>query len=476
MQEVSFRSPSFFDDIGSRKEKRVHLVMIATKPDIIKQVPLYRKLRERGHLVLLGHTGQHYSDNLSGGMLKEFGVEPDFNLNVRGSMYEVVSQIIGRLGWVMEELKKRGKTVVPYVHGDTTTAMAASNAGYCHGFASVHVEAGIRTLSPAYQKWFSVQEESEKGLRTPLRPAERGYEGQAPDLGRRRWEFSDIQGWRQFLMERKNWERGSLEPYPEQFNTRCSEAGTGIHLAPVELDREFLIGEGFPEDRIAVVGNSVADATLEAVERAKGSEIFNKYPRLKEGNFVRFCIHRRENCASDRRFLAIYGAMKSLIEEGRGVLLISLFQTESALLRLDLKAEVEALAEKHANFIYSPVWPQYGDVIAAMMKASVCATDSGSMQEEMNILGVPCVTLRFGSDRSESAMGGGNLIAPPVDSVGIKRIIEYAWDNEEMRKAPKLYGENVSKRCIDVVDKILKKEEVFRDEEGRLGVNAKWEM
>ena len=63
-------------------------------------------------------------------MLKEFGVEPDFNLNVRGSMHEVVSQIIGRLGHVINELKERGKTVIPYVHGDTTTCMAASNAGY----------------------------------------------------------------------------------------------------------------------------------------------------------------------------------------------------------------------------------------------------------------------------------------------------------------------------------------------------------
>ncbi|MEK7218831.1 MAG: UDP-N-acetylglucosamine 2-epimerase, partial [Patescibacteria group bacterium] len=154
--------------------------------------------------------------------------------------------------------------------------------------------------------------------------------------------------------------------------------------------------------------------------------------------------------------------------EGRGVLLISLFQTEAALLRLDLKAEVEELAAKHPGFIYSPVWPQYGDVIAAMMKASVCATDSGSMQEEMNILGVPCVTLRFGSDRSESAMAGGNLIAPPVDAKGIKRIIEYAWDNADMRKAPKLYGEDVSRKCIDVVERVLEKGEVFRDEEGRL--------
>lgn len=438
MQEITYRSQGFYDEVAGHADKHVHLILIATKPDIIKQVPLYKELQKRGHCVLLGHTGQHYDENLSGGMLKEFGVEPDFNLNVRGAMHEVVSQIIGRLGFVIGELKAKGKVVIPYVHGDTTTAMAASNAGYCHGFASVHVEAGIRTLTPDFKKW-----------------AEVGTHG-------------DMKAWREFLMDRSNWLRGSQEPYPEQFNTRCSEAATGIHLAPVELVREFLDSEGYASDRVFVVGNSVVDATEEALANAKNATIFQKYPILEKGDFVRFCIHRRENCISEARFRAIYDAMKALILDGRTVLLISLFQTESAFDRFGLREEVTELA-KRPNFVYSPVWAQYTDVIAAMSKAAVCATDSGSMQEEMNVLGVPCVTLRFGSDRSESAINGGNLIAPPVFPDIIKGAIEYAWNNETMRRAPKIYGNDVSAKCIDAVERVLKKGDVFRTEEERLG-------
>lgn len=438
MEEITYTSPTFFEDIASAEKKHVHLIVIATKPDIIKQVPLYKELQKRGHLVLLGHTGQHYDENLSGGMLKEFGVQPDFNLNVRGSAYEVVSQIIGRLGHIIAELKERGKVVIPYVHGDTTTAMAASNAGYCHRFASVHVEAGIRTLTPDYDAWGN--------------------------------DYSDGAKWREFLMDKNNWKRGSQEPFPEQFNTRCSEAATGIHLAPVELDREFMVGEGFSEDRIFVVGNSVADATHEAMERAQESTVFDRHPELADGDFVRFCIHRGENCMSEKRFRAIYDAMKSLILDGRKVLLISLFKTEQALTNFGLKEEVDQLAKDHSNFVYSPVWAEYVDVIAAMSKAAVCATDSGSMQEEMNVMGIPCVTLRFGSDRSEAAMAGGNLIAPPVDSTAIKQLIEYAWDNPDLKAAEKIYGENVSAKCIDTVESVLKNSEVFREEEERLGM------
>lgn len=440
MKEITYASAGFFDDIAAAKGRHVHLILIATKPDIIKQVPLYKELKKRGHTAVLGHTGQHYDENLSGGMLKEFGVQPDFNLNVRGTMYEVVSQIIGRLGYVMDELKKRGKTVIPYVHGDTTTAMAASNAGFCHGFAAVHVEAGIRTLTPRFNgKWKMVNG---------------------------KW---DVAAWHTYLQDRKNWERGSLEPYPEQFNTRCSEAATGVHLAPVELDREFMLSEGFPDDRIFVVGNSVVDATDEAMARIGQSKVFERHPILNNGDFVRFCIHRRENCISEKRFRAIYGAMKALIEEGRKVLLIGMIQTEAAFERFHLKKEVTELAKKHKNFVYSPVWAEYVDVVAAMSRAAVCATDSGSMQEEMNAMGIPCVTLRFGSDRSESIINGGNIIAPPVDADVIRSIINYAWDNTQMRSVKKLYGSNVSAKCVDAVEGVLEKGEVFRDEGVRLG-------
>jgi len=351
-----------------------------------------------------------------------------------------VSQIIGRLGHVIGELKERGKIVIPYVHGDTTTCMAAANAGYCHRFGAVHVEAGIRTLTPKFADF---------GL------SDEGF---------------DCKAWREFQMDRSNWESGSQEPFPEQFNTRCAEAATGIHLAPVELDREFMLNEGYCDDRIFVVGNSVADATHEALGRAESSTVFERHPELADGDFVRFCIHRGENCTNEKRFRAIYDAMKMMIEDGRKVLLISLFKTESALKNFGLKEEVDALNEKHDNFIYSPVWAEYVDVIAAMNKAAVVATDSGSMQEEMNVMGVPCVTLRFGSDRSESAINGGNLIAPPIDANLIKSIVEFAWDNQDMRNAPKIYGENVSSKCIDAVEEVLEKGDPFRAEEERIGL------
>jgi len=60
-----FIRENFWNDIQNSPEKYAHIIMIATKPDIIKQAPLYLALKKREKLVILIHTGQHYDYNLS---------------------------------------------------------------------------------------------------------------------------------------------------------------------------------------------------------------------------------------------------------------------------------------------------------------------------------------------------------------------------------------------------------------------------
>ncbi len=421
--------------------------MIATKPDIIKQAPLYNALQKRGEEVLLVHTGQHYDFNLSGGMLEEFGLIVDINLNISGAYYEKVAQIIDRLGGVLMYIKELGKIPLPYIHGDTMTAMAVGNVAYSCNVGCVHNEAGIRTLTPKkefFQKLVGAY------CNTPLQNS------------------ASLQWWFDIHKNPENFEKGSMEPTPEQFNTRCAEPASGIFLAPVELDKQFLREEGFPEDRIFVVGNSVADAVGAYCNTSiKKSDIFQKYPLLTDG-VLRFCIHRRENCENEKRFRALFGALKKCIETGYPVLLISLHATESAIDRFGLREEMNTLKEQK-NFIYSEVWPYYSDVIAAMKVAKAVITDSGSMQEECNILGVPCITLRFGSDRGESFFAKGNVLAPPISADFVFAIIQKVIQEGLLKNAQKIYGENVSEKCVDRVLEVLSiGKSVLRTEEERI--------
>lgn len=430
-----------------------HVILVATKPDIIKQYPLYGELSRRGEVVLVCHTGQHYDHRYSGAMLEEFGLPVDIHLGISGTLSEKTAQMISSFGQVIAELRDLGLTPVPYIHGDTATSMAIGVASYVNQVACAHVEAGIRTITPTRSFW----------------------EQHLDDFRAGRFDFASYAAAHREL---STYEKGSREPFPEQFNTRVSDAGSGYHAAPVELSRRNLLDEGFPADTIEVTGNTVVDATRAAQADAAAATIFETYPQLRGGEFIRVCIHRRENTEDEARFRVLFDALEELVRRGRSVLFIRLFGTDTAIDRFGLRERLDALAVDYpATFISSEVWPHYRDVIAAMLECALVATDSGSMQEEMNILGVPCVTLRFGSDRGETLLAGSNLLAPPVDAGFVVEVIEGALGMPSLGEQPNLYGEHVTARIVDgVLARAVPGVDglpgpgLFRAEEARLGI------
>lgn len=438
------------DRLASAGSPYVHLVTVATKPDIIKQAPVYAELVRRGEPVLVFHSDQHWAANYSGELLTEFGLPVDVRLGALasgapGGLSAKTAQIVGGFGELLGQLKDAGLVPVPYIHGDTATSMAVGVASYLNRVACAHVEAGIRTITPraaVYRRFLD-------------------------DVTAGRF---DLTAYAECLRDPSAYERGSREPFPEQFNTRVSDAGSGYHAAAVELNRQTLLDEGFPADTIEVVGNTVVDATRRAAADAAQSPILDTYPQLRSGEFIRICIHRRENTEDPRRFRVLFDAIEELVRRGRSVLFIRLFATETALERHGCAERLAALEREFPDTcISSPVWPSYRDVIAAMQRCALVATDSGSMQEEMNILGIPCVTLRFGTDRGESVLAGGNLLAPPVDTGFVTAVIEGALDHAPLRGAGNLYGEDVSAKIVDgVLARLDPDNGLFRPEERRL--------
>ncbi len=445
--KITFRDKRLFRRMEKREEI-IHLVLIATKPDIIKQAPLIVELRRKGKVVLVVHSGQHYDWNLSGGLEQEFDIQPDINLNVRGLLYEQQSQIIARLGFILSELKKINKKVIPYIYGDTTTAVAGGVASFANMIGTAHVEAGLRTMNPP-----------DKVLL--------GLKGNF-----------DVVEYFSRLKNSYGWKKGSYEPYPEQFDTRAAAPSAGIHFAPTELNKDNLIAEGFDKGRIFVVGNPVSDA-LELIDNKIDYEsLAKRLPFVLRPDLIRVCVHRRENITSYHRFKAIMEAIFTLVAEGRNILLVSLKGTENALEAFKLKNELKKLVKAHKNFYYYPVFPFYSDVVGIMKNCSLIVTDSGSIQEETNMLGIPGVILRFNSDRPEAIFKGSNVLAPPVNKRIIMRIIKRVCDdkalNLKMRSTPKLYGRRVAEKMIKHIDITTKNKTLFELlEHYRLGFSKK---
>ncbi|MEP7191554.1 MAG: UDP-N-acetylglucosamine 2-epimerase [Actinomycetota bacterium] len=439
-----------------RVDEPVHVVFIGTKPDIIKQYPVYKELTARGLQVVVCHSGQHTDFEYSEGMLLEFGMTVDV-LFVMGDGLDLgarVAALITSANTLFSAASETGHTLIPYIHGDTATSMGVSVAAYMNRVACVHVEAGIRTMTPRREFLMRHLEAFEAGT----------FDWPSYLAGHRLEETYVL---------------GSMEPFPEQFNTRVSDAGTGFHAAAVELNRRFLQDEGFPPDSIAVVGNTVVDATLAARERAAGSQILERFPQLKTGKFIRMCIHRRENTSDRARFTCYFDAIESLLRRGHSVLWVSLKGTEWALDNWGLAAKLESLElEFPETLIVTSVWPEYSDVIAAFLNCALLATDSGSIQEEANTLGIPCVTLRFGTDRGESLLAGGNVLAPPVSAEFVAEVIASAFTDRANLRAEPVYGTDCASR---LVDEVLARAKVgsglFRSEEEILrlpGTDSDW--
>ena len=267
----------------------VHVVLIGTKPDIIKQGPVYHELKGRGHRTLLCHTGQHFDTNLSDANLTAFDLKPDVNLDVRGNMSGLAAGITAQVSAYLDHVASSGLAPILYVHGDTTTAMAGAVGTFSAGHGLVHVEAGLRTLSPKRE----VLTEWIEGMRT---------------------DSIDWETYADQTAARASYERGSREPSPEQFNTRVADAGSHLHAAPTELNREYLIDEGYAPQSIDVVSNSVVDAVEQFLDHADARELFETYPQLENGEFIRFCVHRRENTTDETRFRALMSSMEHLLE------------------------------------------------------------------------------------------------------------------------------------------------------------------
>ena len=436
---------NFWLDIQNNDHKYAHIIMIATKPDIIKQAPLYLELKQRWELVILVHTGQHYDYNLSKWVLWEFGMEVDVNLNIHGKLHEKYSMIIQRLGDFLIDLSENYKKIpVPYVHWDTLTATTADKAAFLNKFAVVHVEAWIRTFTPNKKFYHDLFTQYEK------------------------WNF-DWKDYYRSLQDFSIYETGSIEPYPEQFDTRSIEASTGFFAAPVELYKKTLIQEWFSKEFIKVTGNTVVDAIRMSEKKVSESKAFETFPNMKWKDFIFITVHRRENTEKKERFLAIYHGIKKLIEDWVYVCFLGLYASEFAIDKYGLRADIEKLKKKYKeNFAYGPALAHHHEVIDMISVAWAVVTDSGSMQEEANIVWTPCVTLRFGSDRTETILAGNNLLAPPINSSLIAEVVKWAIANKKM-KWENLYGENVSWKIVDEVLKLLKKDgKLFRFDDERL--------
>jgi len=234
-------------------------VLIGTRPEAIKLMPVVRALERAGAAPAVYVTGQHRE--LLAPILADLALVPAEDLGVM-QPNQALADLSARLLSAVQALLRRRRPGTLVVQGDTTSVAMGALAAFYEDVRVAHVEAGLRTGS------------------------------------------------------RRN-------PFPEEMNRRLVGSIADLHFAPTPRARENLLAENVPAESIHLVGNTVVDALFHArdhlvprLPRDSTTEPLLRSPQP----LVLVTAHRRESFGPD--LLAVAEGLKRLASAFAGRIVI----------------------------------------------------------------------------------------------------------------------------------------------------------
>ena len=372
--------------------KKIMLVF-GTRPEAIKMAPLYHALKARPDIfeTQVCVTAQHRQ--MLDQVLRVFDIKADIDLNLMKAgqdLFDITSSVL--LG--MREVLKKHQPDALLVHGDTTTTLASSIAGFYAGIPVGHVEAGLRTH----------------------------------DL---------------------------YAPFPEEFNRQVASKVAKWHFAPTAFSRQNLLDERVAESKITVTGNTVIDALFWVLNRIDSDPIKRNSivtllnQRLsfawKTDRFILVTGHRRENFGDG--FLHICEALKELAIRYPDVHFVYPVH-----LNPNVQEPVNSILMGLSNVhLIDPL--DYEPFVYLLKHCYVVLTDSGGIQEEAPSLGKPVLVMRDVTERPEAVDAGTvRLVGANRERIiaNVSELIENETSYKQMSRAHNPYGDG--KACSRIID------------------------
>ena len=217
-----------------------------------------------------------------------------------------------------------------------------------------------------------------------------------------------------FRMEAGN--RSFEDRAPEEVNRRMIDHASTFLLPYTERSKENLIAEGISRKRIYVTGNPINEVLNNFDSRIEKSEVLGE---LKVRAFEYFLVRVKhaENVDKPGRLASIFKGLSGVAERFGKPILISCYPQT----RDKLKSSGITFGDK-VTFIDPR---SFFDFVKLEKNALAVITDSGSVQEECSIFGIPNVTLRNNTDRAETIECGSNILSR-TDPDSIIRSVEIA--------------------------------------------------
>jgi len=212
---------------------------------------------------------------------------------------------------------------------------------------------------------------------------------------------------------------------PEEINRLLTDQIADLLLTPSQDADANLQAEGIPPARIRFVGNIMIDSLLSNLDRSRSCTVRNLLG-LSNIDFAVLTLHRPSNVDEAVPFARILDALEKI-----GARLPIIFPVHPRTRRMIDELGLSSRIDRAQGLkLIEPVG--YLDFLALLRDARLVLTDSGGVQEETTVLGIPCITLRENTERPITVDMGTNIVAGS-DS---KRIVEAALRALDAYKRP----------------------------------------
>lgn len=232
---------------------------------------------------------------------------------------------------------------------------------------------------------------------------------------------------------------------PEEINRVITDALADLLLTPSRDADQNLLREGVEPAKIRFVGNVMIDTLHQNLERARGSDVLTRLS-LETGQFCVMTLHRPSNVDDKQTLEGILEATATIAERLPVVFAVHP-RTRARLVEFGLEAE---LATQPSVVLTEPLG--YLDFLQLYSNSRLVLTDSGGVQEETTVLGIPCLTLRENTERPITVTEGTNRIVGN-DPERIKREALDALDHPvRTLRVPELWDGNAAPRIVDAIE------------------------
>lgn len=226
---------------------------------------------------------------------------------------------------------------------------------------------------------------------------------------------------------------------PEEINRVLTDRICDLLLTPSEDADENLLREGAEPERIRLVGNVLIDALHLHLDRARAGEPWKKFGQ-EAGGYAVLTLHRPANVDDPAVLSRLLGALAK-VQSRIPILFPAHPRTKRA---------IEALGGRPTGLRLLPPLG-YLDFLGLLAEARMVLTDSGGLQEETTILGVPCLTLRENTERPVTVTHGTNFLVGR-DPARIERTaLEILDGRVKKAQVPRFWDGRTSERIADTL-------------------------